>query len=219
MTPDLDDLIKEYSEKLMELLPFAQSSQADSQAQNETSDLSPQSTDPLIDDATADMTYSGKESLSQEYSSPADSGNDDSDFSDNDTDDKEDSITVQTDSTSPSEKRPIPTNPENFATFRARVFSGNSAFAVENAKVSVHIGDELYAFLVTDKNGDTVTVKLESFPEENSLEPLSEDQSLEYAADVSADGFIPQKNLVVSAVGGSDIVLNVQLVPESESVN
>ena len=216
MTPDLDDLIKKYSEKLMELLPFAQDSQTDLQTQNETSVPPQQSTDSLTDETAADMTDSDSEALPQENNSPTDSSNnDDLNFADDD----EDTSTEPTDSPSQSEKRPIPTNPQNFATFRARVFSGNSAFAVENAKVSVHIGDELYAFLVTDKNGETITVKLESFPEENSLEPLSEDQSLEYAADVSADGFITQKNLLVSAVGGSDIVLNVQLVPESEGVN
>ncbi len=215
MTPDLDDLIKKYSEKLMELLPFAQDSQTDLQTQNETSVPPQQGTDSLTE-AAADMTDSDSEALPQENNSPADStNNDDLNFADDD----EDTSTEPTDSPSQSEKRPIPTNPQNFATFRARVFSGNSAFAVENAKVSVHIGDELYAFLVTDKNGETITVKLESSPEENSLEPLSEDQSLEYAADVSADGFITQKNLLVSAVGGSDIVLNVQLVPESEGVN
>ena len=216
MTPDLDDLIKKYSEKLMELLPFAQDSQKDLQTQNETSVPPQQSTDSLTDETAADMTDSDSEALPLENNSPTDnSNNDDLNFADDD----EDTSTEPTDSPSQSEKRPIPTNPQNFATFRARVFSGNSAFAVENAKVSVHIGDELYAFLVTDKNGETITVKLESFPEENSLEPLSEDQSLEYAADVSADGFITQKNLLVSAVGGSDIVLNVQLVPESEGVN
>ena len=218
MTDNLDNLIKEYSEKLMELLPFAQESQADSQSQNEASDPPLQSTDPLKDEAADDVTDGDGETLLQEDNN-TDNSNDDSILPDTDTDDEEDNPTVQSDPASSSEIRPIPTNPENFSTFRARVFSGNSAFAVENAKVSVRIGDELYAFLVTDKNGETVTVKLEAFPEENSLEPLSEDQSLEYAADVTADGFISQKNLLGSAVGGSDIVLNVQLVPESESVN
>lgn len=108
---------------------------------------------------------------------------------------------------------------ESFATFRGRVFTGFGAFPVENAKVILYKNDVLYAFLVTDKNGETLTIKLEAFPEKNSLEPLSDEQRTDYSADVYAEGFTEKKNLLVSAVGGSDVVLDVELVPESEVIS
>lgn len=108
---------------------------------------------------------------------------------------------------------------ENFATFKGRVFTGFGAFPVENAKVIVYKNDVLYAFLVTDKSGETPTIKIESFPEKNSLEPLSDEQRTDYSADVYADGFTERKNLLVSAVGGSDVVLDVELTPESEAIS
>lgn len=108
---------------------------------------------------------------------------------------------------------------ENFAYFRGRVFTGFGAFPVENAKVVLYKNDVLYAFLVTDKNGETIRIKIEAFPEKNSLEPLSDEQRTDYTADVYAEGFNEKKNLLVSAVGGSDIVLDVELTPESEAIS
>ena len=108
---------------------------------------------------------------------------------------------------------------ESFATFKGRVFTGFGAFPVENAKVVLYKNDVLYAFLVTDKSGETPTIKIESFPEKNSLEPLSDEQRTDYSADVYGEGFIEKKNLLVSAVGGSDVVLDVELTPESEVIS
>lgn len=108
---------------------------------------------------------------------------------------------------------------ESYATFKARVFTGFGAFPVENAKVALYRDDVLYAFLVTDKSGETPTIKIEAFPEKNSLEPLSEEQRTDYIADVFSEGFAEKKNLLVSAVGGSDVVLDVELTPESEVIS
>lgn len=107
---------------------------------------------------------------------------------------------------------------KSYASFRGRVFTGFGAFPVENAKVVLYKDGVIYAFLVTDKSGETPTVKIESFPERNSLEPLSDEQRTDYSADVYAEGFNEKKNLLVSAVGGSDVVLDVELTPESEVI-
>lgn len=102
------------------------------------------------------------------------------------------------------------------ATFFARVFTGEGSYPVQGAKVVLYRGDNIYSFLETDENGRTKTVKLPAFAESNSLEPDNENQSISYNADVFAESFTPQKGLLVSAVGGSEIVLNVLLVPQEE---
>lgn len=108
--------------------------------------------------------------------------------------------------------------PENFAYFTARVFTGNNAYPIENARVIVIKDDKLFTFLSTDSDGMTKRVKLPSYPEINSLEPESNEQYVEYSAEVYAQGFTPKKDLLVSAVGGSDIVLDVQMTPLDERV-
>ena len=107
----------------------------------------------------------------------------------------------------------------NFASFKGRVFTGFGAFPVEEAKIILYRNDVLYAFLTTDKSGETPTIKLDTYPEKNSLEPLSDEQRIDYSADVYADGFYEKKNLLVSAVGGSEVVLDVELTPESEATD
>ena len=110
-------------------------------------------------------------------------------------------------------------NPENFALFTAKVYSGNQAYAVPDAKISVYLDGKLYAFLITDENGSTRQIKLESYPKLNSFIPESDEQTVDYSADVFADGFIERKGLLVSAVGGSDILLNTELTPLSERID
>lgn len=123
------------------------------------------------------------------------------------------------DTTAEVKEIPAEEDMESFATFRGRVLTGFGAFPVENAKVILYRNDVIYAFLVTDKSGETPEIKIEAFPEANSLEPLSDEQRTDYTADVYADGFIEKKNLLVSAVGGSEVVLDVELTPESEAID
>jgi hypothetical protein len=120
--------------------------------------------------------------------------------------------------TSPASELPL-ANPENFALFTAKVYSGNQAYAVPNAKISIYLDGKLHAFLITDENGTTKQIKLQSYPETNSFIPENTQQVLDYYADVYADGFIERKALLVSAVGGSDILLSTELTPVSERID
>ncbi len=104
----------------------------------------------------------------------------------------------------------------DYANFSARVFTGNNAYPIENAKVLVVKDDSLYTFLTTDKDGTTKKVRLPAFPESNSLNPESDKKSVKYTGEIYATGFTPRKGLLISAVGGSDVVLDVQMTPISE---
>ena len=104
-------------------------------------------------------------------------------------------------------------NPENYATFKAVIFTAQGALPVEGAKITVKRKDELHAFLITNGSGETKTVKLEAYPERNSLEPLNPDKQMLYTADIKADGFEDKTNLPVYATGGSQIILQEYLVP------
>lgn len=104
-------------------------------------------------------------------------------------------------------------NPENYATFKAVIFTAQGALPVEGAKITVKRKDELHAFLITNGSGETKTVKLEAYPERNSLEPLNPDKQMLYTADIKADGFEDKTDLPVYATGGSQIILQEYLVP------
>ncbi len=106
----------------------------------------------------------------------------------------------------------------DYATFSARVFTGNNTYPIGNAKVLVVKDDKLFTFLTTDRDGVTKKVRLPSFPEDNSLNPDSDMQRVNYTGEVYATGFTPKKGLLISAVGGSDIVLDVQMTPISAEV-
>lgn len=101
------------------------------------------------------------------------------------------------------------------ATFYASVRSGEGAFPVPSAKVLVVKGRELFTFLVTDENGNTPTVTLPAYPEKDSLSSETA-REVQYYADVYAEGFQEKRRLPVSAVGGAEIVLNVELTPSEE---
>lgn len=107
----------------------------------------------------------------------------------------------------------------SFAPFVAAVYSGEEAYPVAGARVIVYRGDNIYAFLTTDENGRTKNARLPAFPESNSLESDNIRQSIDYSADVFAEGFIARKGLLVSAVGGSDILLKVIMIPEEERIS
>ena len=119
---------------------------------------------------------------------------------------------------SPTEDLPL-ADPENFATFTARVFSGREAYAVPGAKISIYLDGKLHAFLMTDENGSTKQIKLQSYPAVNSFIPDNTEQTIDYSADIYAEGFTERKGLLVSAVGGSDILLSAELTPLSERID
>lgn len=119
---------------------------------------------------------------------------------------------------SPVSELPL-ANPENFALFTGKVYSGNQAYAVPGAKISIYLSGKLHAFLTTDENGTTKQIKLESYPKTNSFIPENDEQTIDYSADIFAEGFIERKGLLVSAVGGSDILLNTELTPVSERID
>lgn len=104
------------------------------------------------------------------------------------------------------------------ATFSAAVFSGEGAYPVEGARIVVYRDDNIYAFLQSDENGRTKKVQLPAFDKENSLTPDNPESNIDYFADVFAEGFISQKELLVSSVGGSEILLRVLLVPDEERI-
>lgn len=110
-------------------------------------------------------------------------------------------------------------DPENSATFIARVFSGEEAYPIDKAKVMLYLDKKLHSFLITNENGETPEIKIQSAPAENALIPNSENQELDYSADVFAEGFTSKKGLLVSAVGNSKILLTVQLTPVSERID
>ena len=101
------------------------------------------------------------------------------------------------------------------ASFFATVRTGGGAYPVENAKIIIGREDTVVSFLVTDENGDTAKVTLPAYPKKDSL---SYDTAKEvmYYADVYANGFQEKKNLPISAVGGAEIVLNIELIPSEE---
>lgn len=109
--------------------------------------------------------------------------------------------------------------PESFALFTAKVYSGNQAYAVPDAKISIYLDGKLHAFLITDENGSTKQIKLEAYPKLNSFIPESTQQTVDYYADIFAEGFNEKKGLLVSAVGGSDILLSAELTPISERID
>lgn len=108
---------------------------------------------------------------------------------------------------------------DSFALFTARVFAGDSVYPIPGAKILIYLGKELHAFLITNEEGETPWIRLASYPKENSLEPLNTQQSLDYYADVYAPGFTERKGLLVSAVGGSKIILRVPLTPQEERID
>lgn len=136
---------------------------------------------------------------------------------------KNTSIEVEDVNTYPAVSPPAVSFAEGDATslapFVAVVYSGEGAYPVAGARVVVYRGDNIYAFLTTDENGRTKTARLPAFPEGNSLESDNPEQSIDYYADVFAEGFVTRRGLLVSAVGGSDILLKAVMIPEEERIS
>lgn len=196
MTPDLDKLIEEYSKKLMDSIPKEQliKSSINTEPMESVKEEN-QTEEPSSEEVSAEDMPEENEAVP---------------FEEERVEEEKEEGTIIPD---------VDTDPENYSTFVARVFSGGGAYPVPEAKVVLYRGDTLEAFLTTDRSGETPQIKIASYPEKNSLEPLSDEQRLNYSADVFADGFTEKRNLLISAVGGADVVLNVELVPESEGIN
>jgi len=206
---NLDELIKKYSEALVEMgqtyggeVPLERA---------ETAEKEPKSENEAVSDiATTDSDDNEKPLSAPETATEA----------------AEIELTGEEDdpvNTEPAVKAPSVNFEEgeatSSATFFARVFTGEGAYPVKEARVVVYRGDNIYAFLETDAEGKTKTVRLPAFEESNSLESDNENRSIDYFADIFAQGFDVQKGLLISAVGGSDIVLNVLVVPEKEGLS
>ncbi len=194
MTPDLDKLIEEYSKKLMDSIPPEQ----------------------IIKSSINTETTEAVKEEQQESESAYEKSHSADELTENKTEEQEEEREAEAENGTVTN---IDTDPDDYSTFVARVFSGGGAYPVPEAKVVLYRGDTLEAFLTTDKNGETPRIKIASYPENNSLEPLSDEQRLNYSADVFAEGFTEKRNLLISAVGGAAAVLNVELVPESEGIN
>lgn len=205
MTDDIDEMIKRYSEKLQQM--------GDAYGGEVTSEIVSEGAVSENEETSQKMTTEPKK--------------DENPIFDNETT-KQEAKKEESEGENAEQKQeeaapPVVAFPEGEATssadFFARVFTGEGAYPVASARVIVYRGDNIYAFLETDSEGSTKRVKLPAFRESNSLDPDSENRSLEYLADVFASGFTAQKGLVVSAVGGSELVLNVLLVPEEEGLS
>lgn len=112
-----------------------------------------------------------------------------------------------------SEETPDPLT--DTATFFATVRTGGGAFPVPEAKIIVRKDNTIMSFLITDENGDTSKVTLPAYPREDSLSSETV-KTVDYLADVYRTGFQEKRNLPVTAVGGAEIVLNVELTPSEE---
>lgn len=201
---NLDDIIKKYSQALEEMGQAyggeaERTTQMPSETENEeTSEIKasyPSQTENTVKEAKSDET---------------------------DTNTGEAEAQAADVNTEPAVKEPVTesaqSEPTSLASFSAAVFAGEEAFPVEGARVVVYRGDDVFALLETDINGATERVTLPAFQKENSLEAENPEQSIDYYADVFAEGFTAQKGLLVSAVGSSDIFLRVLMVPEKERI-
>lgn len=199
MDKELDELISRYTDDLIKLKE--KWSQMGIAAENETSAVSEQDRDEASQEA--DSPPIAKEN-SQSYVA---------DYPDTAVkpDEKQENI-------SPAEEIPL-ADPEHFALFSAGVYSGNQAYAIPNAKISIYLDSKLHAFLITDESGKTKQIKLQSYPKLNTFIPDSTEQTVDYSADIYAEGFAEKRGLLVSAAGGSDILLNVELTPLSERID
>lgn len=199
MDKDIDELISKYTDDLMKLkdkwsqMGITTTQDSPPQIQSTETEEVPGNTEPPpIEKSSADYVEDYPDTAAKE-------------------DEEKENI-------SPTDDIPL-ANPENFALFTAKVYTGNQAYAVPGAKISIYLDGKLHAFLITDENGETTEIKLQSYPEINNFIPENTEQTIDYSADISADGFAEKKNLLVSAVGGSKILLNTELTPLSERID
>ena len=196
MDKDIDKLISQYTNDLMKLrdqwsqMGIATQDNAEKQVKAEVPELNVEPDPPEADE----------ESYAEDYPDTAAKP-----------DEEKENI-------SPISDLPL-ADPQNFALFTARVYSGGQAYAVPDAKISIYLDGKLHAFLITDENGSTKQIKLESYPAVNNFIPDNTQQTLDYSADIFAEGFTEKRGLLVSAVGDSQILLDAELTPLSERID
>ena len=196
MDKDIDKLISQYTNDLMKLkdqwsqMGIATQDNAEKQVETEVPELNVEPDPPEADE----------ESYVEDYPDTAVKP-----------DEEKENI-------SPISDLPL-ADPQNFALFTARVYSGGQAYAVPDAKISIYLDGKLHAFLTTDENGSTKQIKLESYPAVNNFIPDNTQQTLDYSADIFAEGFTEKRGLLVSAVGDSQILLDAELTPLSERID
>ena len=196
MDKDIDKLISQYTNDLMKLkdqwsqMGIATQDNAEKQVEAEVPELNVEPDPPEADE----------ESYAEDYPDTAVKP-----------DEEKENI-------SPISDLPL-ADPQNFALFTARVYSGGQAYAVPDAKISIYLDGKLHAFLITDENGSTKQIKLESYPAVNNFIPDNTEQTLDYSADIFAEGFTEKRGLLVSAVGDSQILLDAELTPLSERID
>lgn len=206
LNPDnLDEIIKKYSEALMEM-GQTYGGEVQLEGRKLTEKASKIGYGKTLQKATTDSSQKEK-AVETAETDENDKENDASGDETADTDNKAPTVSFPQGEATSS------------ASFFAGVFTAENAYPIEGARVVVYRADNIYAFLETDGEGKTKTVKLPAFEESNSLDKDSEYQNIDYLADVFAEGFRAQKGLLVSSVGGSDIVLNVLMVPEEEGLS
>ena len=196
MDKDIDKLISQYTDDLLKLKE--KWSQMGFATQEETENLS--ETEPPTENTEPDPPETDDESYVENYPDTAVKPGE------------------EQENISPVSDLPL-SDPQSFALFTAKVYSGSQAYAVPDAKISIYLNGKLHAFLITDENGSTKQIKLESYPAINNFIPDNQEQTRDYSADIFADGFIEKRGLLVSAVGGSDILLSTELIPLSERID
>lgn len=199
---NLDDMIKKYSEALEEM-----GKTYGGEAAVKIAEKSSVSENETLSEGTA--SYSAEEENTAKEAETAEI------TLENDLAEEEETVDTEP-SVQEGVAEPSEADITSTALFSAAVFAGEGTYPVEGARIVVYRDDNIYAFLESDANGATKKVTLPAFPEENSLDSENPDRSIDYFADVFAEGFKAQKGLLVSSVGGSDIFLRVLMVPEEE---
>lgn len=206
---NLDQIIKKYSEILLKM-GQTHSGEAPADVQDITESVSETDFEATLQQTANDSTDEEKADQEPE--------NDEKQTEEAESEQQQEIVNTQP-SVKEATQEPLQGEVTSSASFFARAFTGEGAYPVSGARVVVYRGDDIYAFLETDSNGETKRVSLPAFEKENSLVPDNDFQSISYSADVFANGFLAQKGLLVSAVGTSEIVLDVLLVPEEERLS
>lgn len=104
------------------------------------------------------------------------------------------------------------------ANFQVEVFAANRAFPIENAIIRIRNAENnsLVGVLTTNENGISENIILAAPSKSLSQTPDVDNPFVNYLADVSAQGYVPQSDLSLQIFGSINTVLPVNLVPVEE---